>query len=198
MMLRHLPLAGLMTVLTLAPLSAAAYVTPDEALDDETYTTRFYEPPPSTREIDEQVEAQRLRSAERRDAEQDAIKPQPEPTEEELHEAAPEEEEETDIDKLIELIKAIQGASSSSASSAPAVPFAEDPVTQRLFLRLQAQKEAAARQDFIQNLLGGEGETLHSGAPLTETGPATVLVTLAVAGAIGETWRRARKAEVQH
>jgi hypothetical protein len=192
MMIRLLSAAGLMTALTLTPLGAAAYVTPDEALDDTNYTTRFYDPPPSTRETQAMVEQQRITSEERRNAELQAVMPQPEATEEEpTHEAAPEEEQ-TDLDKMIELLQLLQN--SSSASSAPASPEL-DPATQRLLLRIQAQKDAAARQDFIQELLGDDGETLHSGAPLTESGPATVLVTLAIAGAVGETWRRARKSD---
>jgi hypothetical protein len=189
MMFKYLSTTGALLSLALLPLTAQAYITPEEELDEGTYSTRFYEEPP--RDTQAAFEEQQRISAERREAELNAIKPQPEP--EEMHEAAPEEEQ-TDLDKMIELIKLLQSQNESENTPEPA-PSSLDPVTQRLLLRIEAQRDAAERASLIQSLLGEDGETLHSGAPLADTGPATVLVVLAVAGAVAETWRRVRKTE---
>jgi hypothetical protein len=177
MMLREFSATGLLLALTLMPVSVLAYVTPEEALDDTNYTTRFYDVPPPDRELEEIAAEQQRVSAERRAAEQAALKPQPVEEEEPTHEAAPE-----------------QGTSSSSTSNTTNL-FSDDPATQRLLLRIQAQKDAEARQSFINSLLGEGSDTLHSGAPLADTGPAATLIALAIAGAVGETWRRVRKNE---
>lgn len=192
MMNRPLFLTVLLLTSGLLPLSAAAYVTPEEILDDESYTTRFYDEPPSRRSTQDEVARQQAESAERREAEQNALNPQsePEPSEEEnLHGAAPEEE--SDIDKLIQLVELLQ------QGQQPAQPSPEseiDPVDARLLERIKDRQDAAARAAVLDELLG-DSEQLHSGAPLADTGPAAVIVTLAVTGALGETWRRVRKAQ---
>jgi hypothetical protein len=169
------------------PLTTQAYLTPEEVLDDSTMTTRFYAEPVSDRELDDQVRRQQEESAARRKAEQDALKPQVEPEEEEMHGAAPDEEE-TDLEALIKALQELQGASSSSAADDT------DAVSQRLLERIQQRQEDAQREAMLQQLLGND-QTLHSGAPLSDTGPAAILTVLAMAGAVGETWRRVRKAQ---
>lgn len=169
------------------PLTAHAYLTPDQVLDDEDFSARFYEPPPSKREIDDVVREQQERSAERREAEWAAAHPEEEDA---THEAAPDEEM-TDEDSDIEdLIKALEQYNSDQAAADEEV--ADDSVTltagEKRDMRLLERLRGRDAADVI-----AAQETLHSGAPLTPTGPTTVLVTLAVAAAIGETWRRVRK-----
>ncbi len=188
MMIRHLLLTGLLLAGTVSPLTAEAYLEPEDVLDDESLTTRFFAPPPSNRETADQVRKQQEESAARREAEQAALKePAAEPAEEDLHGAAPEEES-TDLEALIKALQELQGASSSSTAGG------DDAVNQRLLERIQARQEADQRAALLQQLLGDD-QTMHSGAPLSDTGPAAVLTVLAMAGAVGETWRRVRKAQ---
>lgn len=196
MMIRHFATKGLLLSLMMLPVQSYAYVTPEEVLNDTTYTTRFYEAPPSIRTTQDRLLEQQRISAERREAALAAIKPQPEA--ENLHGAAPTEPAQTDIDKMIELVKLLQ-TSSSATNTSPADASAEtteDPVTERLLQRVEANKIAIDRQSFLQGLLGDNEETLHSGAPLAESGPATVIVTMLAMGAIVETLRRVKKKEV--
>lgn len=195
MMIRQLATTGTFLSLVLLPLGAQAYVTPDEGLNDDTLTTRFYAEPPTKRELQDIQTQQQLTSAERRAAELKAVMPQPEPTPEEMHNAAPEEPQ-SDLDKMIELIQLLQNNQTQNAPASPAdARAALDPVSQRLLIRAQAQSAAAERAALIQSIVGTNEESLHSGAPLTESGPATVLTVLALAAAGAETWRRARKTE---
>lgn len=195
MMFRHLTTSGLILSLALIPLSASAYITPDQALDEQTLTTRFLAPPPSGRAIPDVIEQQRLESEQRRNAALDAIKPKSSSSasSQDLHGAAPAENQ-TDIDKMIELVKLLQTSQNSSAA-AGTTHNGLDPVTQRLLIRVQAQQAENEREALIRSLVGENGGTLHSGAPLTESGPATILIALAAIGAIAETWRRVRKAQ---
>lgn len=187
MMIRHLLLTGLLLAGTVSPLTAEAYLEPEDVLDDESLTTRFFAPPPPDRELADQVRKQQEESAARRKAEQDALKPKPAEPEEDMHGAAPDEEE-TDLEALIKALEELQGASSSSSASD------DDAVNERLLERIQERQEASQRAALLEQLLGDD-QTLHSGAPLSDTGPAAVLTVLAMAGAVGETWRRVRKAQ---
>lgn len=195
MMLRSLTTTGLLLSLVLMPLSAEAYITPEEALNQDTLSTRFLPPPPTLSEIPSVIEQQRLNSELRRQAALDAIKPHSSSSasSEDLHGAAPAQDQ-TDLDKMIELIKLVQSGQSSSGSPGN-TGAGLDPVTQRLLIRVQAQQAQAERDALIQSLVGQDGQTLHSGAPLTSSGPATILIALAAVGAIAETWRRVRKTE---
>ena len=47
MMFRFLLTAVVLASSVLQPLVAHAYITPEEALDDDSFTIRFYEPPPT-------------------------------------------------------------------------------------------------------------------------------------------------------
>lgn len=201
MMYRPLSTTGLLIAVFMLPLHALAYVTPEDALNDKTYTTRFYDPPPSIRGGVDRQTAQQVLSAERRDAELNKVKPKAEA--EPLHSAAPAESTATDIDKMIELIKLLQSDAKTGTSVHTETPVqkedaraALDPVSQRLLLRAEAQHTTAERAALVQSLVGDTtNNTLHSGAPLADSGPATVFVTLAIVGAVGETLRRVRKKE---
>ncbi len=181
------------------PLTAHAYLTPDQVLDDEDYSARFYEPPPSKREINDVVRKQQEASAARRQAEWDAAHP-----EEETHEAAPDEEatneEPSDIEDLIKALEQYnndQAAAEDTEDDGDSVVLtAGEKRDLRLVERLRDRQMTESDDRYTAWLATqGGGKTLHSGAPLTGTGPATVLVTLAIAAAIGETWRRVRKAD---
>lgn len=142
------------------------------------------------------MQAQQDRSAERREAEHAALQKEGVEEEEELHSAAGEEEEEASASDLEALIKALQGLQEEDTEPAEGNDSSlttEELREQRLLERIRQQQLDAQRS---WAAMGGQ-ETLHSGAPLSETGPATVLLVLAVAGAIGETWRRVRRAERQ-
>lgn len=194
-MIRHLAATGTLLSLVLSPAVALAYVTPDEGLNDDTLTTRFFAEPPSKRDIEDIQKQQQLTSAERRAAELKAVMPQPAQAPEELHSAAPEEPQ-SDLDKMIELIQLLQNNQAQSQPTTQTDARAElDPVSQRLLIRAEAQAAAAERAALIQSIVGSNEESLHSGAPLAESGPATVLTVLALAAAGAETWRRARKTE---
>lgn len=199
MMSTYLFAAGMIGSLMM-PLAAHAYVMPEEVLDEGDFSTRFFEPPPSRRDMEAVAEEQRLRSAQRREAEQAAIMPQPEPTEEVMRGAAPEQSmSDSDIQKLIDAIQQLQESGNSSAAETDSVPSSENMRDQRALERIKVQREAAeaAEREAYYRMLVGDStkEALHSGAPLSETGPATVLITLAIAGAIAETYRRVRKSE---
>lgn len=194
MMNRPLSTIGLLIAVVL-PVHALAYVAPEDALNDKTYTTRFYDPPPTQRDTnDRQAEQQRI-SAERRDAELAKIKPVAE--EEPMHAAAPTKDTATDIDTMIELMHLLQGNTNTQAPvTTEDARVSLDPVTKRLLIRAEAQHAAAERASLIQSIMGSTNGTLHSGAPLADTGPTTVFITLAIVGAVGETLRRVRKKEV--
>lgn len=169
MMSRFL-LAGLTLIgSVMLPLAAHAYMSPEEVLYEEGTSGRFVPPPPSKRETADRKAAQQEQSAQRRAREQAAAfgsGSSMQSSSQAAHEAAPEPTDVTDE---------------------PVTLTPEQMRDQRILDRI---KEAQLRAAF-----GGDDETLHGGAPLSETGPATVLITLAIAGAIGETWRRVRKAE---
>lgn len=189
-------LLAIVTLMSAAamPLTAHAYLTPDEVLYEDDFSARFYEPPPSAREVDAVAEQQRLNSAQRREAELAALNESED--DETTHAAAPDEEpaeEEnaggmSDLDQLLDALERLQ----EIQGAAPAATATRSSEEERLLQRLKDREEQDTRDAWL-NSIGGE--TLHSGAPLSETGPATVLITLAIAGAIGETWRRVRRAE---
>lgn len=201
MMNRPLSTIGILMTVLMLPMHALAYVTPEDALDDKTYTTRFYDPPPSIRSGVARQEEQKRVSEERRNAELSKVMPKEEV--DSLHSAAPTENTTTDIDKMIELIKLLQSDTKTETSVQTDTPAQQedaraalDPVSQRLLMRAEAQRATVERAAFVQSLMGEANGDLHSGAPLADTGPATVFVTLAIAGAIGETLRRVRKKEM--
>lgn len=191
----------LLTIATLvsvaaSPLTAHAYLTPDDVLYEGDFSARFFEPPPSKRELESIVEQQQKVSADRRAAEQAALNQTEEP-DEEMRPAAPDEEpagdgEMSDLDALLDALERLQEIQNGAESPSESVRNAEE---ERLLRRIQMREAASDEASYQAWLNSIGGETLRSGAPLSETGPATVLVTLAVAAAVGETWRRVRKAD---
>lgn len=186
-------LLAIVTLLSVAamPHTAHAYLEPDDVLYDDDFSLRFFDPPPSARETQAIAEQQRLNSARRREEAQAALLAEQEAEKEETHAAAPEEggEEEADageLEALLEALQRLQEEQDGGANAAGTTTAEED----RLLERLRDREEQEAREAWLHSF---GGETLHSGAPLTDTGPATVILTLVVAGAIGETWRRVRK-----
>jgi hypothetical protein len=166
------------------PVVAHAYITPEEALNDSNFTTQFFTPPPSPRTTQDVVQQQQDRSAQRRAAEQAAIMPQSSSAssdDTQLHDAAPDQAGGTTTD------------TSGGVTQDPSTMTEDQLRDARLLERIKADQMAAAQQAALQALLGNQ--TLHSGAPLAHTGPATFVVALAIVAAIGETWRRVRKAE---
>lgn len=196
----HPTLLTIATLVSVAavPLTAHAYLTPDDVLYEGDFSARFFEPPPSKRELESIVEQQQKVSADRRAAEQAALNGAEEEPEEPTRPAAPEEEpagdgEMSDLDALLDALERLQEIQNGGeATPSETVRDAEE---ERLLRRIQMREAASDEASYQAWLNSIGGETLRSGAPLTETGPATVLVTLAVAAAIGETWRRVRKAD---
>lgn len=142
--------------------TAIAYLTPEEVLFHEDLYV-----PPSPRDVDARVEAQRQRSEARRNAEQADLDPAPEPVEEPMeeeptHGAAPDEEDDVSDELNRELLQTI-----------------------RILNRIN--------QDQEQFYIGGD-EPTHGGAPLAPTGAGTVLAVLATLGAVFVTYRRAVRA----
>lgn len=178
------------------PMTAHAYLTPDEVLNEGDFSTRFYEPPPSKREVEERVEEQQERSAERREAEQAAL--QGDDEEEPTHGAAPDEssDSDSDFDEFMEAFQEWQdmqnGDDEPTHDAAPDEPVDADAVEQRLLNRLRERDEDGRAAAYEAWIMGQQGQT-HGGAPLSQTGPATVVAVIIGALAIGETWRRVRK-----
>jgi hypothetical protein len=209
MMFRFLLATATVLSSIIMPMSAHAYLTPDEVLDDEDYSTRFYDPPPSRRENQALAAEREREAAERREAELDALYEQQNPSSEPMRGAAPDENdgEETDIDALI---KALEEYNNTHGAAPDAEPTDEGTTggsgseqmtpeelrDARLLARLRNREiaEDNARYDAWLAAQGGD-DALRSGAPLSDTGPTTVIVLLAVTAAVGETWRRVRKAE---
>ncbi len=191
MMSRIFLALGILLTSIASPLTAHAYVTPEEALDDEEFTTQFFEPPPSPRTTQDVVNDQQERSAQRRAAEQAELNPSSSssiPMDDGTHNAAPDEETDDDeIQKLIDALNELQGDEGTTDGEDESDVTAEE---LRLLQRIRSQEVSgniSARSD--------TDEVLHSGAPLSDTGPATILLTLAVVGAISETLRRVFKAD---
>lgn len=195
MMFQKLFTTVLCATVAAIPLTAEAYISPEEVLDDESLTTQFFLPPPSKRDTSDIQKRQQELSAMRREAELALVKPQTQ-TEAEVVANNPEPEAAgSDIDKLIQLIQLLQDEGGHSA--APDQEDADSGLSttdERLLERIHARQEAASRQAMIQALLGDE-ETLHSGAPLSDTGPMSYVAVALMGLAVCETWRRVRKAE---
>lgn len=188
---------GMMLTGVALPLQVAAYVPPEDVLDDEEFNiSQYFTPPPSAREAEAVWDAQNSSAAARRAAEQqalyDAQHPQEEP--ETMHGAAPATEDDMGPEWEA-LIKALEALSQDEADNSAQLS-AEELRNQRILNRIEVQQAQAEYQAQLQalGLVGGNDETLHSGAPLSETGPAAVLTVLAIAGALGVTMRRVHTA----
>lgn len=183
----------LFATIAATPLTALAYISPEEVLDDENMTTQFFSPPPSRRSVQDVLKRQQELSAMRREAELALVKPQP-AAEAETNEPEPESSG-NDIDKLIQLIQLLQEDGGHNAAQEEEDANSGLSMTdERLLDRIHERQEAASRQAMIEALLG-EDTTMHSGAPLTDSGPMSYVAVALMGLAVCETWRRVRKAE---
>lgn len=152
----------------LVPTMAGAYMTPEEVLMNQD-NLQYFTPPPSPRNTEAIQAAQQASAAARREREQEAL----------------------------------FGVSSSSAasiapttSSAPAATTNEPVSTltteeQRILERVRTQQLNAEIDERVRVLVSQQG--LHSGAPLSDTGPETILVGFVLAGAgLWTVWKAKR------
>lgn len=195
MMFQKLSTTVLLATVVAMPLTADAYMSPEDVMNDENMTTQFFAPPPSRRTIQDVLRRQQELSALRREAELALVKPQP-AAEAEVVATEPEPASSgNDIDKLIQLIQLLQNEDGHSAAPDEEGTDSGLSITdERLLERIHARQEAASRQAMIQALLG-EDTTMHSGAPLSDTGPMSYVAVALMGLAVCETWRRVRKAE---
>lgn len=156
------------TLLTAATLAlglgmtapAFAYTTPEEALEDGNFSVQYYEKPPTAREAAQRQQEQQERSAAQRAAQQEALFADDE--EELMRAAAPDGMAQSDWEALLNAIRNLDDGSTDARDA-------------RLLERINAQQAAQLHALTTQ-------ETLHSGAPLSETGPATMAGVLLLLG----------------
>lgn len=158
MMTRTKILHSALLLSLLVPTVAMAYTSPEEILGSEE-NARFFDPPPSPREAESVQAAQQASVAARREQEQAALFPKKSSSsssssEETLHDAAP-----------------VMSGQQSSLSL-------ED---QRILERVHAEQQDAEIDARVQMLIAQQG--LHSGAPLTSSGPETTIAAFVLAGA---------------
>lgn len=211
---RRLSLIGSAVIGLLLPMSAVAYVTPDQALFEDAFMNNF-EPPPSTRGTSNRVSQQAETSAERREREQAEYfaAQRGESTEDELHGAAWEEEDSSENADLEDAIWALQQTIDDMKAnpSSSGVSARE----QRILDRVAAQQEEQLRSGAPLNpyydgkgcvdgkgfydgkgfdgrgVDGKGGCTIGSGAPLNESGPGSWLLLGAVVAALWWTLKKA-------
>lgn len=184
--------------LLLTPGVAHAYVSPEEVLYSPEFT-----PPPTSRGAEERVEAQRNAAAAHRAAQLET-----------LHGAAGSDANEdgitgldpdfTDIQEILEFLRQQENdvtpdpTQYGSAPDEEAIPVDEENELtrrERLVERVADRIERNADQAIYQQLHGAAPmETLHSGAPLSRTGPGLLLVGTALLAGAGLTLRRPGKA----
>lgn len=154
----------------LIPGVAFAYLSPEEVLSSD-QNAGFYDPPPSPREAEAAQAAQQSSDAERRRLEQEAL---------------------------------FQKSSMSSAGSDDALHGAApetDPASlsttdQRILERVKAQQMQAEIEARAQVL--ASQQSLHGGAPLANSGPASIVIAFVMAGAGIWTIWKARRMEKQN
>lgn len=201
-MIRTLPIAVLLLLGSLLPQAASAYVLPEEVLDEATTGVRFFDPPPAARHVVDIQREQAERSAARRQAALDALRgessssaaaEEPEATE------TGEEEQTTggasiDPAQLENVLNALEELQNKEATVTE-----EDERDARTLQRIRLQQEQARIRAQVAEEMRlareSDGETLHSGAPLADTGPATLLAAMAVLAAVIVTLRWVRGME---
>lgn len=204
MHLRHISLAGSALATLLLPVSAAAYITPEQVLLQDAFINNFT-PPPTTRTTGNAVAQQAETSRERREREQaEYFASQRAGTDDEtLYGAAPEEDMEEPglAGVLSSLEKTLQGLQNEQA----ATQSARD---QRLLDRIAAQQAAQAATEILRSGApldqfstgkgtdgkgtDGKGGYVNSGAPLNESGPASWAALALICAALWYTLRRAK------
>ncbi len=180
MMFRSLFSFGILTSIMVLPTAAHAYITPEELLYEDDFSLRFLDEPPSRREIQAAAARQAAESAARREAEQESafggssssassITPVIDPADDDLHGAAP-----------------VEPTGDSTLTP-------EELRDQRALERI---RDNAAQESYEAQLRAlGMDETLHSGAPLSDTGPATWIVSFVVIAAMALTFKKVRSLE---
>ena len=176
---------GILASMLVAPQSALAYLSPDDALYDDSF--RFFEPPPSTRETGQRAATQREASAERRERElQAAIEESRQAREaaaqssaasddDSLRGAAPEQgstnNDSEQLDQILQQLEELQDQQSTPEARR------EQRILERIATEQQSDLRGAATLHY------GNNEPLRSGAPLTDTGPASTIAALLTAAA---------------
>lgn len=207
MRLHTAPLIGSTLIAVLMPVSAAAYVAPEQVLLQDAFINNFA-PPPRTRETDSRIAQQAETSKERREREQaEYFAAQKAGQEQEtFFGAAPDEEYYEDepglADVLTNLQESIEGLKNQQESTA-------SKRDQRILDRIAAQQEETLRSGAPLEEYGmgkggvdgkgtgkggtdGKGGVINSGAPLNESGPGMWLVLALICGALYWTLQRAK------
>lgn len=159
-------LRGLLLTVLVVPMTTLAYTSPEEVLNSDE-NAGFYNPPPSPRHTQEIQAQQQASVAAWRAAEQQAL------FEKSSASSAPASD---DIDPL-------HGAAPSESTYGQTSGLSA--TDQRILERVKAQQAQAemdaAVEARVRVLTSQQG--LHSGAPLTDSGPGTVISAFVLAGA---------------
>lgn len=181
-MMRSSLVIGLLLMGIVAPQDASAYIPPEDLLNNQDFSIRFLEAPPSRRSIREIVDEQAERSAERRAAAFQAEY-------ESQHPAAPEDpaadngettDDPTQLDAILDAIDRLKSEEEGIEGNVTD----EDIRNARILQRIEENQQRGS---------GYGDESLHSGAPLTDTGPATTVAVTGLLAAALWTLKRASK-----
>ncbi len=163
---------GLALTALLIPTMAGAYTSPEEVLSSD-QNIGFYNPPPKPRDAEAIQARQQAEANARRDAEQQKL----------LAEGASSEAPVED--------DSLHGAAASSAAPV-VVQSGLTTEEQRILDRVKAQQAEADIQTRVNAVLASQ-QSLHSGAPLSDTGPGSILIGFLLAGAgIWTLWKAKR------
>ena len=170
-------ISSLLTLLSF-PLPVVGYQSPEEVFANDQSYIQFL-PPPSRREVDARIAEQQRVSAERRQNEYDQLFGKNAAQEETTHAAAPEGN-----DMAAPTDETGGGEDAQKTAS-------EDTVRDKLLGRLLQRLE---RGDAATPLQVPSDETLHSGAPLIDTGLGTMAgITLLLGAVVWTVWRAWRQ-----
>lgn len=180
-------LHSLALALLVMPTGALAYMTPEEVLTSDE-NARFFDPPPNQRNTRAIADAQASSAAARRAAEQEALfgNSSSAAADEELHGAAPDESDDELLQQLLDQLSEQGAADDTSALSAADQRILDRVRDRQLELQIEQQAQVLASQ-----------QSLHGGAPLSDTGMGTTIAIATLAGAGFWTLWRARKMEKQ-
>ena len=202
-------LIGSALVALMMPVSAAAYVEPEQVLLQDAFINNFT-PPPSTRQTDSQVARQAETSKERREREQAEYFAAQRAAngEETLFGAAPDESEDGATDEeLTGVLSSLQKTIDELKNQQESTQSQRD---QRILDRIAAQQESellrsgAPLDEFGSGKgtdgKGGDGKgtdgkgggTINSGAPLNESGPGSWVALGLIVAALWWTLNRAK------
>ncbi|MFA7681540.1 MAG: hypothetical protein WCX61_00755 [Candidatus Peribacteraceae bacterium] len=163
----HRLMSGIVAISALLiPASASAYLLPEEVLWNDYYV------PPRARDVEEAASRQARESADRREAEQEAIFAEQHPPEPVIV-----EEETTD-----------------AHTAAPSDNTSLEGIDLEVLRTIRLLERIDARQDVLEDL--SSLPAFHTGAPLeplTHTGPESIFAAVMMLGAVGWTLKRAGK-----